>query len=85
MLVTPGATAYLLTDSFDLILCIAAAIAIGSSALGTIASFHIDAATGACIVLIQSGTFVLAFLFAPKRGLAWRAGRRTPSPGGAID
>jgi manganese/iron transport system permease protein len=77
MLVAPGATAYLLTDSFEKMLVIATAVAVGSSAFGTIASFHIDAATGACIVLLQALVFTLAFLFAPKRGLivAWRRRR----------
>ena len=42
--------------------------------LGTLVSFHIDGATGACIVLIQAAVFVLAFLFAPKRGLIAGAG-----------
>ena len=74
MLVAPGAIAYLLTDRFDRMLVIATAVAVASSALGTIVSFHIDGATGACIVLIQFVVFVLAFLFAPKRGLVanWR-------------
>jgi manganese/iron transport system permease protein len=73
MLIGPGATAYLLTDSFERMLAIAAGVAITSAALGTIVSFHIDGATGACIVLIQMAFFVLAFLFAPKRGLLTRA------------
>jgi len=72
MLIGPGATAYLLTDSFERMLGIAAAVAIVSAALGTIVSFHIDGATGACIVLIQTVFFVLAFLFAPKRGILVR-------------
>jgi manganese/iron transport system permease protein len=72
MLVAPGAIAYLLTDRFERMLMIAAATATGSSVLGTIVSFHIDAATGACIVLIQFLAFVLAFLFAPRRGLLSR-------------
>lgn len=72
MLVAPGAIAYLLTDSFERMLVIATAVATGSSALGTVVSFHIDGATGACIVLIQFAIFVLAFLFAPKRGLLRR-------------
>ncbi len=77
MLVAPGATAYLLTDSFERMLVIATAVAVTSSALGTIVSFHVDGATGACIVLIQFAAFVLAFLFAPKRGFVWnRAGAR---------
>jgi manganese/iron transport system permease protein len=69
MLVAPGAIAYLLTDSFDRMLMIATAVATASSALGTIVSFHIDGATGACIVLLQMAAFLLALLFAPKRGL----------------
>jgi manganese/iron transport system permease protein len=69
MLVAPGAIGYLLTDRFERMLLIATSVAVASSALGTIVSFHIDGATGACIVLIQFAVFVLAFLFAPKRGL----------------
>jgi len=69
MLVAPGAIAYLLTDRFERMLLIAAAVAVGSSAFGTLLSFHIDGATGACIVLVQAAFFVLAFLFAPKRGI----------------
>jgi manganese/iron transport system permease protein len=77
MLVAPGAIAYLLTDSFERMLVIAVTVATASSAIGTVASFHIDGATGACIVLVQMVVFVLAFLFAPKRGLlAVRARRR---------
>ncbi|MGP9811964.1 metal ABC transporter permease [Rhodopseudomonas sp. NSM] len=74
MLVAPGATAYLLTDSFDRMLVIATVVATSSAALGTLVSFHIDGATGACIVLTQAVVFVLAFLFAPKRGLLRQTG-----------
>jgi manganese/iron transport system permease protein len=82
MLVAPGAIGYLLTDRFDRMLLIATSVAVGSSALGTIVSFHIDGATGACIVLIQFAVFVLAFLFAPKRGLVanWSRPRVAASP-----
>ena len=65
MLIAPGAIAYLLSNSFERMLAIAAIVAIGSSVAGTIVSFHIDGATGPCIVLIQMAVFVLAFLFAP--------------------
>jgi manganese/iron transport system permease protein len=78
MLVAPGAIAYLLTDRFERMLVIATGVATVSSALGTVVSFHIDAATGACIVLIQFAVFVLAFLFGPKRGLLARR-RRLPA------
>ena len=83
MLVAPGAIAYLLTDRFERMLVIASAVAVGSCALGTIVSFHIDGATGACIVLCQFLVFVLAFLFAPKRGLVSRWGRRYPAMAGS--
>lgn len=80
MLIAPGAIAFLLTDRFERMLVIATAVATGSSVLGTLISFHIDGATGACIVLVQATVFVLAFLFAPKRGLlAARAARRQSS------
>jgi len=69
MLIAPGATAYLLTDSFERMLVIATVVATISAALGTLASFHLDGATGACIVLTQALFFILAFLFAPKRGV----------------
>ena len=84
MLIAPGAIAYLLTDRFERMLVIATAVATASAAAGTIVSFHIDGATGACIVLIQAAAFVLALLFAPKRGL-WRSrgADATPAPDAA--
>lgn len=75
MLVTPGATAFLLTDRFERMLLISATVAVGSSILGTLVSFHIDGATGPCIVLIQAAIFLAALLFAPKGGLL-----RRPAP-----
>ena len=85
MLIAPGATAYLLTDSFERMLAIAVAIATASAAVGTIASFHIDAATGACIVLVQAFVFVLAFFFAPKHGLLGRGRRGSEAAPAARD
>ncbi len=69
MLIAPGAIAYLLSDRFERMLAVAATVAIGSSVVGTLASFHIDGATGPCIVLIQAFVFLLAFFFAPRRGV----------------
>jgi manganese/iron transport system permease protein len=63
MLVAPGATAYLLTRRFERMLLIAAGVAIASSVLGTLVSFHIDGSTGPCIVLIQAAIFALALLW----------------------
>jgi manganese/iron transport system permease protein len=74
MLIAPGATAYLVSDRFERMMGIAVAVAMTSAALGTLISFHIDGATGACIVLVQATFFVAAFLFAPKHGLLMRAG-----------
>ena len=81
MLVAPGAIAYLLSDSFERMLLIAVAVAVSSSVAGTLVSFHIDGATGPCIVLIQTAVFLAAFLFAPKRGLLDTRKRR--AAGGA--
>ena len=72
MLIGPGATAYLLTDSFERMLVIATAVALTSAFIGTVVSFHIDGATGACIVLTQALFFAAAFLFAPKGGVLRR-------------
>jgi len=63
MLVAPGATAYLLTRRFDRMLLVAATVAIASSVLGTLVSFHIDGSTGPCIVLIQAGLFAIVLLW----------------------
>ena len=73
MLVAPGAIAYLLTDRLERMLMIATVVASGSCVAGVLVSYHIDGATGPCIVLIQAGFFILSFLFAPKHGmLAYR-------------
>lgn len=69
MLVTPGATAYLLTDRFDIMMLIAMASGIFSSVMGTYISYHIDGSTGGCIVVLQTLLFLLAMIFAPKHGL----------------
>lgn len=69
MLVTPGCVAFLLTDRFPRMLAISTASAVFSSLAGVYGSFFLDASTGACIVLVQSSIFVLALVFAPKRGL----------------
>jgi len=63
MLVAPGATAYLLTRRFERMLMVAVAVAVGSSVLGTLVSFHINGSTGPCIVLIQAAIFSLALLW----------------------
>jgi manganese/iron transport system permease protein len=74
MLVAPGATAYLLTNSFERMLVIAVSMAVISSVVGTLASFYIDGSTGPCIVLIQTALFCAAFVFGPYGGLSKRLG-----------
>jgi ABC-type Mn2+/Zn2+ transport system permease subunit len=69
MLVTPGSIAHLWTDRFDKMLQIAVASATGSTVIGIFISYHIDASTGACIVLAQALGFVGSLIFAPKYGL----------------
>ena len=69
MVVTPGATAYLLTDRFGRLLIIAIAIGAITSAFGAYLSFYLDGATGGVIVTLQTLVFLLAFFFAPKHGL----------------
>jgi manganese transport system permease protein len=73
MLVTPGATAYLLSDRFDHMMLIAMATGVFSSVVGTYLSYHIDGSTGGCIVVLQTLLFVTAMIFAPKYGLLVRA------------
>jgi manganese transport system permease protein len=73
MLVTPGATAYLLSDRFDHMMLIAMASGVFSSVMGTYISYHIDGSTGGCIVVLQTLLFLVAMVFAPKHGLLVRA------------
>ena len=79
MVVTPGATAYLLTDRFGRMIVIAVAIGAICGGLGAYASYFLDGATGGLIVLFQTLLFLLAFVFAPKHGrlAALRSARGT--------
>ncbi|MEB5706006.1 iron/manganese ABC transporter permease subunit SitC [Pantoea anthophila] len=69
LVVTPGATAWLLTDRFPRLLVIAVAIGSLTSFLGAWASYYLDGATGGIIVVAQTLLFLLAFIFAPRHGL----------------
>ena len=68
MVVTPGATAYLLTDRFPRLLILSIAIGSITSFVGAYLSFFLDGATGGLIVVLQTLIFLLAFVFAPKHG-----------------
>ena len=72
MLVTPGATAYLLTRRLPVMMALAAASGAVSSLAGLYLSYYANIASGAAIVLAATGLFLLAFLFAPGRGLLRR-------------
>ena len=72
MVITPGATAYLLTDKFNRLLIIAVLLGSGTSAVGVYLSYYLDGATGGVIVCLQTLLFLMAFLFAPKYGLVNR-------------
>jgi manganese/iron transport system permease protein len=68
MVVTPGATAYLLTDRFPRLLLLSVAIGSITSFVGAYLSFYLDGATGGLIVCLQTLIFLLAFIFAPGHG-----------------
>lgn len=77
MVVTPGATAYLLTDHFERLIGMSFGIGAATSFLGAYLSYFLDGATGGIIVVLQTLIFLTAFLFAPKHGyLASRAKAR---------
>jgi manganese/iron transport system permease protein len=68
MVVTPGATAYLLTDRFPRLLMLSVAIGAATSFAGAYLSFFLDGATGGLIVVLQTLIFVAAFILAPRHG-----------------
>ena len=69
LVVTPGATAYLLCDRFPRLLTMAVAIGTATGFLGAYMSYFLDGATGPVIVTLQTALFLLAFAFAPKHGM----------------
>lgn len=69
MVVTPGATAYLLCDRFPRLIVVSVVIGATSSFAGAYASYFLDGATGAIIVSLQTLIFLTAFFFAPVHGM----------------
>jgi ABC-type Mn2+/Zn2+ transport system permease subunit len=69
MLVTPAATAYLLTRRLPSMLALSALLGAAASLVGLYVSYYANVASGAAIVLAATGFFLLAYLFAPRRGL----------------
>ncbi|MCC6736876.1 MAG: metal ABC transporter permease [Bauldia sp.] len=85
MVVTPGATAYLLTDRFPRLIVIAVAIGTLTSVVGAYVSYFLDGATGGIIVVLQTLVFLAAFFLAPKHGMLAarrRAAAATAAPAG---
>jgi manganese/iron transport system permease protein len=81
MVITPGATGYLLTDRFERMILLAMGIGATTGGLGAYLSFFLDGATGGVIVCLQTLVFLTAFVFAPKHGLlAQRRRARTVAP-----
>ena len=69
MVVTPGATAYLLTDRFGRLLVISVVMGAVTAFIGAYLSYFIDGATGGVIVVLQTLVFLAAFVFAPRHGI----------------
>jgi len=69
MVVTPGATAYLLCDRFPRLIITSVAIGSITSFMGAYLSYFLDGATGGIIVSLQTLIFLVNFVFAPKHGL----------------
>ena len=86
MLVTPGATAYLLTDRFRTMLWLSSLMGAITSTVGAYASYFLNGATGGCIVTLQTLIFLTAFLFAPKHGIlaAKRMAKQSNTPDGKL-
>lgn len=76
MLITPGVTAYLLTDRFRSMLLVAAGVGVFSTVLGTYVSYHLDASTGGSIVCVLTLVFLAAYLFAPQQGVLTKRRQR---------
>ncbi|GAB4536550.1 MAG: metal ABC transporter permease [Anaerolineae bacterium] len=71
MLVTPAATAFLLSRRLPAMMLIGAAVGALSAVIGLYLSFYVNVASGAAIVLVCTAFFILAFLFAPGKGALW--------------
>ena len=69
MVVTPGATAYLLTDRFGRLIVVSVALGTTTSFVGAYLSYFLDGATGGVIVTLQTLLFLAAFYLAPKHGI----------------
>lgn len=85
MLVTPAATAQMLTVRFTGLMATAAAVGVLSAVVGLYFSYWLDVASGATIVLVQTGLFVAALVLGPRGMLAKRGLRAADGHGGRDD
>jgi ABC-type Mn2+/Zn2+ transport system permease subunit len=76
MLITPAATARLLTDRLRVMVLLAALIGASSGVAGLYASYHFAIASGASVVLVATAIFTVVYLFAPRSGIITVAIRR---------
>jgi len=76
LLVTPAATAYLLTRRLPAMMAVAASVGALSGVLGIYASYYWEISSGASIVLVSTFFFFIVFLFAPQKGILWQRKRR---------
>ena len=83
MVVTPGATAYLLTDRFDRLILVSVATGALTSFVGAYLSYFLDGATGGVIVTLQTLVFLTAFYLAPRHGVLAERRRRLAGAGAA--
>ena len=72
MLITPAATAYLLTRRLWPMMLVSASIGAFSSLAGLYFSYYLNIVSGSAIVLMATVIFLVVFLFQPKRGLLWK-------------
>ncbi len=73
MLITPAATAYLLTDRLWVMIYLSAFLGALSAVVGLGLSYTYNLSSGAAIVLVATILFGLSFTFSPKQGVLWRA------------
>lgn len=73
MLITPAATAYLLTNRLWMMIILASFFGSLSSVIGLYISFEHNLSSGAVIVLVATAFFILTLIFSPKQGLIWRS------------
>jgi manganese/iron transport system permease protein len=84
LVVSPGATAYLLTDRFGRLIAISVLLGAGTSFAGAYISYFLDGATGGVIVTLQTLMFLAAFYLAPKHGVLAARRRRMKVVAGAV-